>query len=151
MSARSPTALDKMLQGIAKEYETQIDALTAVRGKVEKIIADGIARTERLQERLASLLEAARDDEGDVINPDIEEAIDYLENDGIRSLEDATGITDSIDEEVSGIQGRLDDLTSIIEATPAEGFFDNRPDEDEEDGGDDDDDDDDDDPPPEPA
>lgn len=116
-------ALDRILQAVAKEYETQIEALSAVRDRVEKIVEDANARVAKLSERVHALILDARDDNGDVINTDIEEAIDFLESEGVEGMEEVTGVLDYLVEDIKAREAKMEALKKIAAVTPTDAFY----------------------------
>jgi len=116
-------ALDRVLADMDREFEAKIAELEEMGAAAMSMLHESIQR-KRLQERRLAVLEAGRDDNGDPINPDIEEALDWLDNEGVPDIEDyIDGIRQIADEGVRALRERHKKLRDIIDATPSDAFY----------------------------
>lgn len=145
--ARSPKALHIVLNAILTEYRSQISALEALQAKFVKDNEASAKRISKLDERIESIKEDAFDDDGELINEDIGEAMDWLDNYAVRSigelLDDDLGIGFDFEGAISHLQERIDELEPILAELPEDCFVLVREDDDEDEEDDEDDDDDD--------
>jgi chaperonin cofactor prefoldin len=116
-------ALDTLMAAMAAEYERQKKYLDGVADRLQKEIESTAERVARLKERIQRVMEDGRDDDGEAINPDIEEALDHLENEGMSDLEDLEGAVEAVGTSQGDVDRRLSELNDIIAATPTEAFF----------------------------
>lgn len=125
-------ALDKLLAAVSKEYDAQISALTKVKERLEELVSASSVRVERLQERIQALVMQARDDDGVIINVDIEEAIEHLETEGVQNMEDVSGFLAYLEGDLEAREERRDNLAGVITVTPTDSFYLDRDDDDGE-------------------
>lgn len=131
-------ALDTLMAAMVAEYERQNKLLETTAERLQKDIEIAKERTERLQERIQKVIEDGKDDDGEHINPDISEALDYLENEGIADLDELVGAVETVESAQGDVGRRLEELRDIVDATPKDSFFYVPPDEEDDDDDDDD-------------
>jgi hypothetical protein len=116
-------ALDRLLADMDRDFEDKIAELQGL-GDAAALMLNESAQRQKIKERREAVLEAARDEDGDPINPDIEEAIDWLDNEPVSDAQDyVDGIRQIVDEGVAALQEKQKELRDIIKATPAEAFY----------------------------
>ncbi len=130
-------ALDKLLAVLDEEYSKQILQLEELAEMVGEINnAKAVKRREQIADFREQLLGNATDDEGDVINQDIAEAIDFLENQSGPDLEDLVeAFKERIEEDLETIKEEYKLLKEVRKNTPVEAFFLAEPDDEDEDEG----------------
>lgn len=146
-----PEALDRLLSDIGKEYKAQIAVLRRVCKALEGA-EDIHGRIAELTERAVELLDQSRgDDDNQIINDEIQEAVDWLGDNA--SSESSWGASSMDLEEISAsfaayleaLEESQDQLSAIVSSTPKRAFYLNREEEEEEDEDSDDEDEEDDD------
>lgn len=111
-------ALDRVLRDLNKELDKRIDELEAIGHKAKSMLHEG-EKTEKMLERRQEVLENGRDDDGDPINPDIEEALDWLDNQGTVDIEDyVEGVVQVVSEGIAKLKDQREELLDIIRNTP---------------------------------
>ena len=137
-------ALDLVLAKLDEEFSTQILQLEELAEMVGEVLnAKAKKRLEQLQKMRDKVIEQSVDDDMEIINPDIEEACSFLENESLPDPEDIVEtLKERLEEEIDGLKNRYETLQEIRKATPREAFFvveQDDDDDDDEDGDDDDD------------
>lgn len=128
-------ALDKLLRDIHGEVSGQLNSLQDLKVRVAKLVGQPAeSRASRLRARADNLLEHGYDDgSGEAINPDIEEGLSWLDNEGVPNLEDeANDLANLLDEQIESRQRRLGELEQVIANLPPNSFFNNREESEEE-------------------
>jgi hypothetical protein len=124
--------LNRLLASGEKYMSQQLVALQKMRSKVEKIFDED--KHETLVKKKDVVCETGRDEDGDVINPDTEEALDWLDNEGVPNIEELmTSITDSIDEPINYLEEKLGELREIQQITPKNAFKNQKEEDEDED------------------
>ncbi len=138
-------SLDKLMAALDEEYSKQILQLKEIAKMIDAVHnAKVVRRLEQLHAFRDQLMEQAVDDDtGDAINPDIAEAIDFLENEALPDPEEAAeSIKERIQEELDSLEERYKVLKAIRKDLPQNAFFLVEEEEEDEDDEDDDDEDD---------
>jgi len=128
-------SLDKLLAALDEEYTKQILQLKELAKMVAEVHNSKVARRlEQLQAFREQLLgQAVDDDTGEVINPDIEEAVDFLENESIPDPEEAAeSVKERLQEALDSLQERYESLKAIRKDLPPNAFLLVEDDEDDE-------------------
>jgi len=128
-------SLDKLLAALDEEYTKQILQLKELAKMVAEVHNSKVARRlEQLQAFREQLLgQAVDDDTGEVINPDIEEAVDFLENESIPDPEEAAeSVKERLQEAIDSLQERYESLKAIRKDLPPNAFLLVEDDEDDE-------------------
>jgi len=128
-------SLDKLLAALDEEYTKQILQLKELAKMVAEVHNSKVARRlEQLQAFREQLLgQAVDDDTGEVINPDIEEAVDFLENESIPDPEEAAeSVKERLQEALDSLQERYESLKAIRKDLPPNEFLLVEDDEDDE-------------------
>lgn len=128
-------AIDKLLARHLAEYETIVTEIRGMIAKAKKLTAAAAAaRRDKLREDSEFLRSLAQDDDGDAINPELEEAISYLENEGAPDPSDHVDqIVAELRDVLDTYEGKVAELLEVQKNTPPGQFFWNRDDDDEED------------------
>jgi hypothetical protein len=128
-------ALDKLLAKTDEEFARSILQLEELAEMVAEV---NNAKKAKLRDQLRDfkdqLLGQAVDDNGEVINEDIAEAIDFFENESLPDLEDLVeSLTESLTESLDSLKEGYQNLKAVRKATPLNAFFVAEQEEDEED------------------
>ncbi len=119
-------SLDKLLAALDEEYTKQILQLKELAKMIDGVHNPKVARRlEQLQAFREQLMaQAVDDDTGDAINPDIAEAIDFLENEALPDPEEAVeSLKERLQEELDSLQERYKSLKAISKDLPPNAFF----------------------------
>ena len=106
-------SLDRVLADLDAELERRISELESIGHKAKSMLHKG-EKQEKAEEKRMEVLEVGKDDNGDPINPDIGEALDWLESEGVVDMEDfVDGIQQIVDEGVGKLKAKLHELRGI--------------------------------------
>jgi hypothetical protein len=119
-------SLDKLLAALDEEYSRQIlqlEELARMAGEVHnKKVAKRLEQLQAFREQLIG--QAVDDDTGEVINPDIEEAYSFLENEALPDPEEAVAsLKERLQEEIDSLKERYQVLKDIRKDLPPNAFF----------------------------
>ena len=119
-------SLDKLMAALDEEYTKQILQLKELAKMVGEVHnAKVTRRMDQLQSFREQLIgQSTDDDTGEIINPDIEEACSFLENEPLPDPEEAVeSIKERIQEELDSLQERYKVLKDIRKDLPLNAFF----------------------------
>lgn len=120
--ATNKNSLDRILADLDSELEKKIAELEGIGHKAKAMLHEG-ERHEKMMEKRSEVLENGRDDDGEPINPDIEEALDWLDSNGVVDVEDMVeGIQQVVAEGVASLKDRLGELQGIAQSLPPGSF-----------------------------
>lgn len=131
-------ALDKLLQAMKKEMSGQLLSLQELKAKIGKMHNPMVeSRLDKLRARKEELTSIGNNDNGEPINPDIEEGMSWLDNEGVPDLEqEVSDLCGILNEQIENRESKLSELRSLLRNMPPNSFFYNL--EDEEEGEDED-------------
>lgn len=116
-------ALDRVLADMDREIGERIAELQGLGAAAMSMLHDSAAR-KKLSARRSAVLDDGRGDDGDPINPDIEEALDWLDNEAVPEVQDyVDGIRQVVDEGIAALREKQKELHDIIRATPPDAFY----------------------------
>lgn len=121
--ATNKNSLDRVLSDTQAELGRRIAELEGIGQKAKALLQEG-ERQERLRERREEVLLEGRDEFGNPIHPDIEEALDWLESEGLPNVEDyARGICEVVDDGVARLRTLQKELAGIVQTTTPGSFY----------------------------
>lgn len=117
-------SLDELLAEIDDETTNQVTVLTDIHRLVKQLMSTAaVRRREGLRERAAELAMAAQDDDGELIAPGLEAAVEFLENGGAPDVEDiAEQIEQTLALAFPGFKSYLAELEAVVKETPKRAF-----------------------------
>lgn len=115
--------LDKFMERVLDESRAQTAALQSLRNKIKPCYND--KRAEKLDTEKDEITELARDGGGDdYINPKLAFALDFLDNEGIPSLESAKSrIVDLLNDLIEEKENETKELSNVIKQMVKGQFF----------------------------
>ncbi len=133
-------ALDKLLEKTDEEFARsilQLEELAEMVGELNNAKAE--KRRDQLRAFREQLLGQAVDDDDEIINDDIADAVDFFENDSLPDMEDLVeSLKERIAETLDELKKSYKALKEVRKATPLNAFFVAEPEDDEDDEDDED-------------
>ena len=115
-----PSVLHQFLAQIRNELSSKLTTLENFRTQLRQLWNE--KTQDALEKQKEELLEIGRDENGEPINPDIQEALDWM-NEGLPDLqEQVEAIGEQIDEATSYLEEKIYDLKELLKTTPKDGF-----------------------------